>query len=419
MEPKQQLKKDKIKSLLKTLGPGILFASTCIGVSHLVQSTTAGADYGLTLLWVVILANVLKYPFFEYGSRYANATGESLIDGYKKLGDWALYLYIIVTLVTMFFVTATVGNVTGGFLQNLFGFSSLLYTNIGLFLVCGLILVLGKFKVLDSLVKIIGIVLLITTIAAFFAALFQGPKGDMPLFSGDWFPQNIFLIALMGWMPTAVDLSAWTSLWTVERIKTSGYHPSLKETLFDFNFGYLASTILAVCFLTMGAFIIYGTDNTMGAGAAAFSNDVVNLYSETLGSWSYLPIAAAAFSIMFGTAIAVFDGYGRAMTKSIELAIKPKNFNETNYYRIVTVLTMLGGFLVILFFQESFKALVTFTTAFSLIVAPIIAILNTILVQKKRIDDKAPKLWLRILSYLGILYLVIFSVYAIILLYNS
>ena len=382
MEPKPQLKNDKTKNLLKTLGPGILFASTCIGVSHLVQSTMAGANYGLTLLWVIILANVLKYPFFEYGSRYANATGESLIDGYKKLGNWALYAYIIVTLVTMFFVTATVGNVTGGFLQNLFGFSSLLYTNIGLFLVCALILIIGKFNALDSLVKVIGIVLLISTIAAFCAALFQGPKGDLPLFEGDWFPQNIFLIALMGWMPTAVDLSAWTSLWTVERIKTTGYHPTLKETLFDFNFGYLASTILAVCFVTMGAFIIYGTENTMGAGAAAFSNDVVNLYSATLGSWSYLIIAAAAFSIMFGTAIAVFDGYGRAMTKSIELAIKPKNFDQTNYYRIVTLITMLGGFLVILFFQESFKSLVTFTTAFSLIVAHVIAILNTILVQK-------------------------------------
>jgi len=157
----------------------------------------------------------------------------------------------------------------------------------------------------------------------------------------------------------------------------------------------------------------------MGAGAAAFSNDVVNLYSATLGSWSYLIIAAAAFSIMFGTAIAVFDGYGRAMTKSIELAIKPKNFDQTNYYRIVTLITMLGGFLVILFFQESFKSLVTFTTAFSLIVAPVIAILNTILVQKKRIGEKAPKLWIRILSYLGILYLIIFNVYASILLNKS
>ena len=46
------------------LGPGILFASAAIGVSHLVQSTRAGALYGLGMVWAVVAANVAKYPFF-------------------------------------------------------------------------------------------------------------------------------------------------------------------------------------------------------------------------------------------------------------------------------------------------------------------------------------------------------------------
>ena len=81
----ENIKKMKhLKSLKKTLGPGILFASTAIGVSHLVQSTKAGALFGFGLLWAVIAANILKYPFFEFGSRYANATGKSIIDGTDK-----------------------------------------------------------------------------------------------------------------------------------------------------------------------------------------------------------------------------------------------------------------------------------------------------------------------------------------------
>ena len=35
---------------LKNLGPGLLFAGAAIGVSHLVQSTRAGADFGLGLI---------------------------------------------------------------------------------------------------------------------------------------------------------------------------------------------------------------------------------------------------------------------------------------------------------------------------------------------------------------------------------
>ena len=73
----------KYQNFIKTLGPGLLFASTAIGVSHLVQSTRAGADYSFGLLWAVILANLLKYPFFEYGSRFAASRGISLIDGYR------------------------------------------------------------------------------------------------------------------------------------------------------------------------------------------------------------------------------------------------------------------------------------------------------------------------------------------------
>ena len=45
-------------------GPGLLWAATAIGVSHLVQSTRAGAEAGFGLVGVLVLALVLKYPFF-------------------------------------------------------------------------------------------------------------------------------------------------------------------------------------------------------------------------------------------------------------------------------------------------------------------------------------------------------------------
>ena len=154
--------KERISNLLKTIGPGILFASTCIGVSHLVQCTRAGAAFGFALVPFVIAANVFKYPFFEFGSRYANATGESIIDGYKRLGKWMLWAYFAVTIGSMFFVSAAVGAVTSGFMQNLFGLTDYgLAVTIVLFVGCALILMLGKYGILDSLVKVIGAILLL------------------------------------------------------------------------------------------------------------------------------------------------------------------------------------------------------------------------------------------------------------------
>ena len=242
-------------NLLKTLGPGILFASTAIGVSHLVQSTRAGADYSFGLLIAIVLANVLKYPFFEYGSRYANDTKTSLIDGYMKIGKWMLALYFIITVGTMFFVTAAVGMVTAGFMENLFGIRIPMLMTTILFLLCLTILVVGKYSVLDSLIKIVGAVLLLSTVVAFILTLIHGPVNEQAFLLLQVFgpiKKDIgFLIALMGWMPTAIDLSTWNSLWTLERIKQTKYTPTMKETLFDFNLGYILSAVLSICFVTL------------------------------------------------------------------------------------------------------------------------------------------------------------------------
>jgi Mn2+/Fe2+ NRAMP family transporter len=91
-----------------TLGPGLLWAAAAIGVSHLVQSTRAGADGGFSLVWIVLVALVVKYPFFEYGPRYAAATGESLVEGYYRLGRWAVWTYLLITLASAVIIQAAV-----------------------------------------------------------------------------------------------------------------------------------------------------------------------------------------------------------------------------------------------------------------------------------------------------------------------
>ena len=408
-------------NIWKTLGPGILFASTAIGVSHLVQSTQAGAYYGFSLLWAVIVANVLKYPFFEYGSRYANATGTSIIDGYKKLGKPFLWGYFILTIGSMFFVSAAVGKVTTGFMQNLFGISST-YTAMGIiFTICAAILISGKYKILDSLIKIIGTVLVISTLFAFIMTLFHGRSGSEGLFEASWFPEGenvVFLIALMGWMPTAVDLSAWNSLWTVERIKQTGYKPKLKETLLDFRIGYWASAVLSICFVTLGAFLMYGTEQTFSPGMAGFANDVIKLYTASIGDWSYIIIASAAFSIMFGTCIAIFDGYGRSLTRVTTLLFKrtedKKDSNKN--YQIGVAVTVIGSFIVIALFENNdsgFKFLINFAQTMSFLIAPFVAWANFKLVSKKQIGENSPGLLMRVLSVAGIVFLSGFSLYYI------
>lgn len=411
---------ERLSQFSKTAGPGILFACTAIGVSHLVQSTRAGADFGLLILGFVILVLLLKYPFFEYGSRYANSTQTSIIDGYKKLGKPALWLYFLLTISSMFFVTGAVGFVTAGFFENLFGIDFLgEWTVIILFAVCVGTLAIGKYNVLDSLIKIIAIVLLISTISAFLFALYNGPIEPVIGFEPKelWNITGIFfLLALMGWMPTAVDLSSWNSLWTLERMKQTNYKPKLKETLLEFRLAYIITGILAVMFVVLGSFIFYGSGEELPNNNSLFANKVVTLYTETIGDWSYIIIAASAFTVMFGTIIAVLDGYSRSLQRTVELIFTKKEdkirTKFRTFYVIFLIVISTGALVVIFQFGSNLKELVDFATVLSFVIAPIIAIFNFRLVTGKYLEkEHQPSTFLKILSLSGIVFLSGFAIF--------
>ena len=406
-----------MKRFLKAAGPGILFASTAIGVSHLVQSTRAGADYGFGLLIAVLLANLLKYPFFEYGSRYSVATGETLIDGYRRMGRWMFVLYLAVTAITMFFVSAAVGAVTAGFLTRLFGLKDedAAWVTPSLFALCAVLLMIGKYRLLDKMIKVIGSVLVIGTLIAFVKAIdrgaqFASPGWQLPDFTNDaaaW----PFLIALMGWMPTAVDLSAWNSLWTLERIKQTGYRPTLRETLLDFRIGYVISSVLAVVFVVIGALLMFGDPAGYPNSAPGFADRVLQVYAGIFGQWGYLVMAVAAFSIMFGTCIAVFDGYARAAVKSMEVAgIRSKLGTSKHGYSTVVLVTAGGAFAIIRFFGAGLTGLIDVATTLSFLVAPVIAAANFYLVKSANFPKaQQPGAVLTALSWAGLVFLVAFA----------
>ena len=147
-------------SLLKAIGPGLLFAGAAIGVSHLVQSTKAGALYGLGLFGIVLVANLTKYPGLSFGSRYTNGTGLSLLESYRRQGLWTLVVFAGLTVGTMFTVAAAVSLVTAAILNQLvltplLGMESLQSGAIVLFGFIAVCLKTGGFRWLDTGIKVL------------------------------------------------------------------------------------------------------------------------------------------------------------------------------------------------------------------------------------------------------------------------
>ena len=192
-----------------------------MGVSHLVQSTRAGAMFNFDLIWILILANILKYPFFEYGTRYAVATGSNLVDGYHKVGKWAVSLFAVVTVGTMFIIQAAVTVVTVGLIAYVFNITISITLISALVLVISvLILVIGKYSLLDKIIKFIIVLLAVSTIVAVFAALGINKEvtpDAIKHFSWTKGADIFFLIAFVGWMPAPIDISVWSSVWNIAK----------------------------------------------------------------------------------------------------------------------------------------------------------------------------------------------------------
>ena len=402
------MKKIKV-AFLKSLGPGLLFAGAAIGVSHLVQSTRAGADFGFGLLWTLLLVNLFKYPFFQYGPRYAAATGESLIDGYKKLGKGVLIIYIVLTFLTMFTIQAAVTIVTAGLASNLFGITQNLTTwSIIITTISFIFLLKGKYQVLDKLMKIIIVILAASSIIAVIIAYLKTdttynilpilPKGSIEIG---------FLIAFLGWMPAPLDVSTWHSLWTIEKSKNLNTKLSVKQSLFDFNIGFVATLILGICFMALGTFVLFNSGEEISTSANKFAKQLINLYTVNLGKGAAVFIAIAAFTTMFSTTLTTLDASPRAMAKSSELIMDKKN--KAYYYVWITLLA-LGTIFILSFFNANMITFVKIATILSFLTAPFYAIANFILISGKHTPkEHHPSKPLKTLSYLGIFFLIGFS----------
>jgi len=406
-----------LRKAFKILGPGLLYAGAAIGVSHLVQSTRAGAMFNFDLVWVLILANILKYPFFEFGPRYAIATGSNLVDGYRRIGKWAVVLFSLLTVLSMFVIQAAVTVVTVGLLAHIFDLTiNITVLSIVVLVISLIVLVFGKFNTLDKLIKFIIVLLAVSTIVAVFAALgIQKEVTPESLVSFQWTKAAdiFFLIAFVGWMPAPIDVSVWSSIWNLEKAKEIGYTPKLKDALNEFRMGYIGTALLAIGFLSLGALVMYGTGEELSASGTTFAGQLISMYTSSIGSWSYWVISIAAFTTMFSTTITVLDAYSRVLNPIFKNLFEDKwNLikNKDALAWIWLVVMIIGTSLIIAFAAKTMVFMVTVATTISFLTAPVLAWLNYRVVTDDHMPIEArPGLFLQILSWIGIVFFVVFS----------
>lgn len=398
----------------KSFGPGLLWAGAAIGVSHLVQSTRAGATTGLGLAAVIVLALVLKYPFFEFGPRYAASTGRSLVEGYASIGRWALWLFLFITLTTAIISQAAVVLFTAFLLRYVFGATwSLPLTSAALIAFCGGLLWIGRYRALDLTIKIILIVLALSTLVAAIVVLPRVDSGTLSLWPSDTLRALVpfaFLLALVGWMPSPVDTAVWSSLWTLAKNEASGHRCSVETARLDFLIGYLGTGVLALAFVVLGAGVMYGTGVEFSAQGTVFATQLVDLYGTTLGGWARPVVLAAVVTTMFSTSLTVVDGFPRAIERTV-INLRGEHpegsGGSTGRLYWMSVITLAATTVLILqLFIGTLTAMVDFATIISFLTAPALGYLNLRVITSNEVPvERRPGRAMLILTWSGLVLL--------------
>ena len=394
------------KSRLGALGPGILMATAAIGGSHLVASTQAGALFGWQLFWLILVVNVLKYPFFRFGMEYTLATKNSLVEGYKNKGPVYFYSFIGLNILAAIVNTAGVLLLTASLLH--YALPIVIEVTLLcwiLLAVCLAILLLGHFKALDSVAKGIMGLLTLATVIALVIAFSNGPMAPADYIGPSPYELAMlsFMVALMGWMPAPIEISALSSLWLKE--KQTQQTVTKSQGLFDFNVGYWLTACLALVFFSLGVLVQYGQSSNIELGGVAFAKQLIDMYALTIGEWARPLVSAIAFLCMFGTTLTVLDGYARTLNESHKLL----GFGQSKHsLNIWLILQALAGMAVILFFKSALGPMLTFAMTLAFVTTPVFAWLNFSLVRSEPAIKHS--VLLRSLTWLGLVYLVGFAV---------
>ena len=395
-----------LPQLLRSLGPGIMMAAAAVGGSHLVASTKAGAIYGWQLTILILLVNLFKYPFFKAGVQYTMGTGDSLVEGYAKMGKPYLWIFAVLAVFSGIVNTAALLMFSASLLSYFIPFELSLPVLSGIVLAtCLIILFAGHYRALDTLSKVIMAVLTIATLlAVVIAAANPAPATVVAEAPSPWTLAAIgFLVVTMGWMPAPIEISSLTSVWLKSQCRHQRVTP--QSALFDFNVGYIGTAILAIVFLALGALVLHGSGVELSKSGVGFSHQLVGLYASTIGEWSRYLIAVIAFFCIFGSTITVIDGYSRVIAESQRL-LKEQPEQSPKVLQGWMILVSAAALAIIMFFASALMPLLNFAMIMAFMTTPIFALLNYILVTRTELPQElkvGPKL--KALSILGLIYL--------------
>jgi Mn2+/Fe2+ NRAMP family transporter len=202
-------------SFLKLAGPGLIVAASGIGSGDVVSATVGGANYGVVLLWAIVVGSFFKFVLNEGIARWQLATGLTALEGWaERLPRWVIYYFAAYLVVWTIAVSAALTNACGLGITNLTGgaisqpWGAVIHSLIG-----GTFVALGGYsgfeRLMKTLVGVMGFSILICAALTFQdgAAVLRGLL--VPVIPAGSGPQVLSLIGGIGGSITILSYNYW------------------------------------------------------------------------------------------------------------------------------------------------------------------------------------------------------------------
>ncbi len=348
---------------LKALGPAITYAAVSIGIGELVFAGTAGAFFPFLLLPFCFFPVILKYYFLKEIGKFTVVTGEdyakAILTSSKKI-VWAFYL------ITIAFVVPASGGIIG-FTGQAINFLLPIVPGVTGNIIWGEIIIgvsvalvlLGKYKGIENISKIVVFVMVIMSTMIFFLALLQPVAA--PLEFGEFALSVLYSAALLGWVGAGASSMAMYSNWVTEKgygnagktdmsmetVQAQISNASEQEKLrgwvniarWDVIVSSIIQALITVIFFILGTWVLVGQGDTITQGTIV--ELISGIFTGQWGLWAGIFFTIAAFLTFWTTGLTALDGYPRFL-KSMTYRLVEKSRPHVDKLFTLWVLIIAG-----------------------------------------------------------------------------
>jgi len=388
----------KIKKKLSSLGPGSVVAAAFIGPGTITMCSIAGAQFGYSLVWALIISIlitlVIQSTVVRISIVSAKPLSKLLINQFRNKYLKFLSIFLLISAIFVGNAAYEAGNISGSVLGlelifndelNVFGLNGyVILTG----LIAFLIIFFGNNKFLERILISLVLVMSISFIFTVFLVgvdlgelispsnFFKIPDGSLLIIAGligtTVVPYNIFLHA-------ALVNEKW------------GSKNDLKDASFDTVFSILIGGIISLCILLTAA----GLDKSNITSAIDLANNLEPLY----GSFSKFVLAIGLFSAGLTSSITAPLAAAYVVNGCLDLGLNRKSL----VFKLIALLVLLIG-LFSSFFQINSIEIIKFAQITNGILLPLVVIFLFVLANNKLLVSKTNNLFQNIISFLVVVF---------------